>query len=287
MHTIKSYALACGKPERTVQRWIQKFNEINNANLPYGRNDEIDSEFLQGFLDEKSGLNSKIQKAINGIETEVKLAVNEKQVVFDWGKSEYLEKVDYVGQYDFEYLSREIQGKEIQLETLKEKFKYVETESTILRDTAEEFKGKISSLQKYVHNLESENENLNKKITSLSKKNLQEKLSSDWLIVIVLLTILCADMIAFSIIGHNSFKDALPYPHIIFAVIGLATGIGSIVTYNRIEKKAVGEFWKWLFGVLQFCVFSFATNESWRFAETTMTIMFVLVFVGVQRSIKK
>lgn len=115
---------------------------------------------------------------------------------------------------------------------------------------------------------------------------LQKRLSSDVLIVCVLVIILWADMLAFSSIGMHEFADKVPYPGIVFAIIGLATGIGSVVTYNRIKDTRTAEVWKWCFGALQFAVFSLSINEIWFYAELTMTFMFVVVFVGVQRSIK-
>jgi len=117
--------------------------------------------------------------------------------------------------------------------------------------------------------------------------NLQKRLSADWLIMLVLLVILWADMFAFGVIGHNEFKNKIDYSAIFFSIIGLATGIGSVVTYNRIKDNRTAEIWKWCFGVMQFSVFSLAINEQWFFAEMVMTSMFVLVFIGVQRSIKK
>lgn len=121
----------------------------------------------------------------------------------------------------------------------------------------------------------------------VKKIKLQEHLSSDWLIIAVLIVILFADMTAFAIIAQNRFSDSIWFAPFMFAMIGLATGLGAVVTYNRIEDGKLAERWKIAFGVLQFLVFSLAINESWFFAELTMTSMFVLVFIGVQRSIKK
>lgn len=117
--------------------------------------------------------------------------------------------------------------------------------------------------------------------------SLQQRLSADWLVIVVLLVILWADMFAFGSIGHHEFGDKITFAAVVFSIIGLATGIGSVVTYNRIKDAKTAEIWKWCFGVLQFAVFSLAINEQWVFAEMVMTSMFVLVFIGVQRSIKK
>lgn len=152
--------------------------------------------------------------------------------------------------------------------------------SDIAKEQTEELIEKVSEKL----NLQNREDDIN---TIETTSHLQKKLSSDWLIIVVLLTILCADMIAFGIIGHHNFSKIIPYSHVIFAIIGLATGIGSVVTYNRIKEFKLAEIWKWIFGILQFCVFSFAINENWFLAETVMTLMFVLVFIGVQRSIKK
>ena len=118
-------------------------------------------------------------------------------------------------------------------------------------------------------------------------KGLKEHLSADWLIVAVLIIILWCDMFAFGVIGGHEFGDKISYAGFIFSIIGLATGIGSVVTFNRISNDNLAETWKWIFGVLQFSVFSLTVNEYWFWAETVMTLMFVLVFVGVQRAIKK
>lgn len=129
-----------------------------------------------------------------------------------------------------------------------------------------------------------------KRIKTAKKKtlpSLQERLSADWLIISVLVVILFADMTAFAIIGQHEFSGKITGSAFIFAVIGLATGVGSVVTFNRIEEKQTAEAWKWIFGILQFFVFSLAINEVWFYAELIMTSMFVLVFIGVQRSIKK
>lgn len=126
-----------------------------------------------------------------------------------------------------------------------------------------------------------------KPIQKVESSTLQRKLSADWLIVVVLVVILFADMFAFGSIGHHSFGKRIKFAAIFFSIIGLATGIGSVVTYNRIKDLRTAETWKWCFGIMQFCVFLLAINEEWFWAEMVMTSMFVLVFIGVQRSIKK
>lgn len=120
-----------------------------------------------------------------------------------------------------------------------------------------------------------------------NRKQLQERLSADWLVIVVLLVLLWCDMFAFGAIGAKEWGAKIPYAGIIFSIIGLASGIGSVVTYNRIENINTAEVWKWIFGALQFAVFILVINERWFYAEMVMTSMFVLVFIGVQRSIKK
>ena len=122
---------------------------------------------------------------------------------------------------------------------------------------------------------------------ALKRPDLQERLSNDWLILVVLFVILWADMFAFGAIGQQNFSDRLSFAAFFFALIGLATGVGSVVTYNRIQETKTAEAWKWIFGILQFTVFALVVNEAWFWAELIMTSMFVLVFIGVQRSIKK
>lgn len=128
---------------------------------------------------------------------------------------------------------------------------------------------------------------ISKSTPKIESSTLQKKLSADWLIVLVLVVILFADMFAFGSIGHHGFGKRIRFAALFFSVIGLATGIGSVVTYNRIKDLRTAEIWKWCFGVMQFCVFLLAINEEWFWAEMIMTSMFVLVFIGVQRSIKK
>ena len=117
--------------------------------------------------------------------------------------------------------------------------------------------------------------------------DLQTKLSSDWLIIAVMVVILWCDMFAFGAIGQNQFSHISKFAGFLFAIIGLATGIGSVVTYNRIKNETTAEAWKYIFALLQFSVFALVINQKFFFAELVMTSMFVAVFVGVQRSIKK
>lgn len=118
------------------------------------------------------------------------------------------------------------------------------------------------------------------------KTNLQKRLSADWLIVFVLLVILGADAFAFGTIGSVEFGDVSSYSWAFFAILGVSTGIGSIVTYNRIEDDKTANTWKLVFGVLQFLIFELAINDCYMAGGAVMATMFVLVFIGVQRSIK-
>lgn len=111
--------------------------------------------------------------------------------------------------------------------------------------------------------------------------DLQKKLSADWLIVVVMLVILLADGFAFGVIGHHNFGK-IPFAGVAFGVIGLATGVGSIATYNRVKDMVLAERWKYVFAVLQFAVFTAAVNEWWTAGEIVMGLMFVTVFAGVQ-----
>ena len=127
-----------------------------------------------------------------------------------------------------------------------------------------------------------------KTVNRAKKKHLQEKFSADWLVVTVLVTILGADMFAFGAIGFNEFGEKAGgwWVCIPFALMGLATGFGSVVTYNRISDEKLAVWWKSIFGTLQFTVFALVVNEQWFWAELVMTSMFVIVFIGVQRSVK-
>lgn len=119
------------------------------------------------------------------------------------------------------------------------------------------------------------------------KVTLQDRLSADYLVLVVLGVILCADMFAFGTIGDHNFGTKIPFAGVMFSIIGMATGIGSVVTFNRIKNNKISNGWKWIFGLMQFSVFSLTVNDQWFYAEIVMTSMFVLVFIGVQRSIKK
>lgn len=118
------------------------------------------------------------------------------------------------------------------------------------------------------------------------KSNLQQRLSADWLILTILIVILGADMFSFAVVGDYEFGDKFIHSWVFFAVMGLAVGLGSIVTYNRIEDNLTANAWKITFGILQFAIFESVINEWMVCAGVVMAIMFVLVFVGAQRSIK-
>jgi len=124
------------------------------------------------------------------------------------------------------------------------------------------------------------------KATQAKKTDLQTRLSADWLIMSVLIVILFADVISFGLIGDHEIGDRFQYSWIFFGIMGLATGLGSIVTYNRIQDEKLAVTWKITFGVLQFSVFEFAVNEIWVAGGVVMMLMLVLVFIGAQRSIK-
>lgn len=119
------------------------------------------------------------------------------------------------------------------------------------------------------------------------RKTIQQRLSSDWLVGLVLAIILFADVFAFSVIGDHEFGEKFSLSFAFFGVMGFATGVGSMISYSRIQDEKLSNAWKWFFGVLQFSVFFLATNEFWIAAEVVMTAMFVFVSMGVQRSIKK
>jgi len=68
------------------------------------------------------------------------------------------------------------------------------------------------------------------------KTTLQDRLSADWLVILVLFVILFADMFAFGTIGNHNFGTKIKYSAVIFSIIGLATGVGSVITYNRIKN---------------------------------------------------
>lgn len=298
--SINSFALFVKVSTRTIQRRIDQFNQNNKTDHKKGVHDSIVDLDLQEHLKkefmkkEKEPIQQPVQENKNVFEFEVKNKPEE--VLISEAEKEMNLIID---QKDFEIETLKKTYNELFEEYKKSNLKFdsVEKENELLLQFNKEKSILISESEKDIQQLNVNLKDMHKGIDLLQIENqrlllkigsrLQQRLSSDWLIVVVLLVILCADMIAFSIIGHNSFKEVLPSANIIFAVIGLATGIGSVVTYNRIKEVKLAEIWKWIFGVLQFCVFSFAINEQWFYAETIMTIMFVLVFIGVQRSIKK
>jgi hypothetical protein len=125
-----------------------------------------------------------------------------------------------------------------------------------------------------------------KKQKATTPTALQVRLSADWIVIVVLIIVLGADMIAFALIGNHEFSENIPFAWAFFALLGFATGTGSVITYNRIKDETISFRWKIFFSILQYSVFSFSINERWFLAELVMTLMFVTVFVGVQRSIK-
>jgi len=269
--SINSFSLFVNVSTRTVQRRISKYNKDNSTDHEKGVHDAIEDPDLQQYL------------------------LNE----FEEPEPVYLKSEE-----GFHLLNSPLASQPIMTEEEHEKENVVEFDLTEKKDfpSGGAYLGPASGLEKEAVEmatsiiLKKKNEELAdleleiqrlKKVKPEQLSTLQRKLSSDWLIVFVLLVILFADMIAFSIIGEHEFKGKIPFAKVVFAVLGLATGIGSVVTYNRIQEFKLSEIWKWTFGVLQFLVFNLTINENWFFAETVMTLMFVLVFIGVQRSIKK
>lgn len=126
----------------------------------------------------------------------------------------------------------------------------------------------------------------NSKPKTKKKTDLQTRLSADWLVLTVLAIILLMDVFVFGAIGQHEFGEKVPMSWMFFGVIGFATGIGSISTYNRIEKIRVAETWKYIFSVMQLLVFMLTMNEVWFWAEVVMSLMVVTVFTGTQRAIK-
>ena len=121
----------------------------------------------------------------------------------------------------------------------------------------------------------------------VSKSNLSAHLSRDWLAITVICTLLLVDVFSFSVIGHNRFSQDYAQSGIAFGIIGFACGIGSVVTYNRIKDEAIANRWKYVFACFQFFVFLCAANKLWTVGEVVLSLMFVVVFVGVQKSVKQ
>lgn len=125
------------------------------------------------------------------------------------------------------------------------------------------------------------------------KVDLQTRLSADWLIMLVILSILASDMVSFYVLSDAAYGGRLPFVPFFFAPLGLICGIGAVVTYNRIENTWLAELWKYGFAVLQFVLFEFAlaemSGDHFQFisGQTVMSFTQVAVFTGALRSIKR
>ncbi len=93
-------------------------------------------------------------------------------------------------------------------------------------------------------------------------------------------------MFCFGVIGNHEFGEKWSLAWLPFSIIGLAVGFGSIVTYNRIQEEATANKWKYIFGFLQLCLFEFVINEWLIMSGGVAGLMFVIVSIGTQRSIK-
>lgn len=213
MESIKEISEKIGKSSRSVQRWVEQYNEENNTSYGAGLNDHISSVDIEAYI----------------------------------------------------YARAEKRKQQRQPDAELQPFQAMQVERV-----------KEVTPQR-------------QKATEKRRKTLREKLSADWLVMLVLLVILWVDMFSFAAVGSHGFGiNFVEYSSIItvaFAIIGLATGIGSIVSYNRIKDQNAAEAWKWLFGSMQFIIFESVVNEWWKVSEFTMAAMFVLVFIGVQRAI--
>ena len=213
MESIKEISEKIGKSSRSVQRWIEQYNEENNTIHGAGLNDHISDAVVKAYIYSRA------------------------------------EKRKQQRQPDAELQPFQA----MQVERVKE-----------------------AAPQRH-------------RSAEKRRKTLREKLSADWLVMLVLLVILWVDMFSFAAVGSHGFGTKFAeYSSAItvaFSIIGLATGIGSIVSYNRIKDQNAAEAWKWLFGSMQFIIFEGVVNEWWKVSEFTMAAMFVLVFIGVQRAI--
>ena len=126
----------------------------------------------------------------------------------------------------------------------------------------------------------------NSKPKSKKKTDLQTILSANWMVIVVLLVILWVDMFCFGVIGDHEFGEKWPLSWLPFSLIGLAVGFGSIVTYNRISNEKTANTWKYVFGGLQLLLFEFVINEWLVLSGGVAGLMFVIVSIGTQRSIK-
>jgi len=257
-------------PIRTVEEHEKENEEVNKSfdSKMKTKTEELISERLKNLmniLDEKAI--EELEKIDHKIDfPEGGLPVKNNVVEFDLSSEE---KVIVP--------NKKLQEEHIQ--QLKDISKGLsEGKGSLISDLVEKIeKSKNETLEPVVQNKEQEDQ----------MTTLQKRLSSDWLIVFVLLVILTIDMIIFSIIGEINFKEKIPFASILFAVIGLATGIGSIATYARIQEERIANIWKWCFSFLQFLIFILTINEHFFLAETVLTTMVCLVFIGVQKSIKK
>lgn len=133
---------------------------------------------------------------------------------------------------------------------------------------------------------ESKKTRIRKKPCTGQKTSLQYKLSSDWLVIVVISVMLIADATAFYIITDNSIGNISKLFAPAFAVLGFFTGLGGVITYARIKNKTTAEVWKWIFAFFQAAAFLSAINFWWSFGKVVITVMMSSVFAGVITSVK-
>ena len=117
--------------------------------------------------------------------------------------------------------------------------------------------------------------------------SLRKRLSSDVLVISVLVVMLMSDMVAFYLITNYSFGDLPDWLPRCFAIVGLAVGVGGVITFSRIKNERHAEFWKWIFAFFQAAVFICALFQYWDFGKVILTIMTSTVFAGVVTSVRE
>lgn len=115
-------------------------------------------------------------------------------------------------------------------------------------------------------------------------RTLAQKLTSDPVVTSVILVLLGADAICFGTIADNAFPDWGWVAIAIYAVIGFAVGVASIISYVRIKNEA--ELWKWAFAIFQLLVFLSAKFAWWNMGKVLTAVGITVSFAGVITSLR-
>lgn len=127
---------------------------------------------------------------------------------------------------------------------------------------------------------------LNTKVkTPTRAAELQATLSHNWLVLLVLFSLILADGVAFSVIAQKAI-DSIQYVGLIFFYIGIICGVGIMVMYAKVKSFMLAEVFKYIYGLLQFVVFEVAIKAKFWSWETCMTFMIVFIGMGVMYTIR-